>query len=91
MTIEVEPSQVVLDYYLCMPGLPKAKLDLLKQAFIADSMGPGDAVKKAGVTYATANRYYEKWSEEMRKAREQQLVPQFEASIRKLGKKGRRR
>jgi len=33
VTIEVEPSQVVLDYYLCMPELPKAKLDLLKQAF----------------------------------------------------------
>jgi hypothetical protein len=44
-----------------MPGLPKAKLDVLKQPFIGDAMGPGDAAKKAGVTYATAKRYYEKW------------------------------
>jgi hypothetical protein len=74
-----------------MPGLPKAKLDLLKQAFIADAMSPGDAAKKVDVTYPSANRYYEKWGEEIRKAREQQLIPQFEASIKKLGKVKRRR
>ena len=55
-------------------------------------MGPGDAAKKVGVTYQTANRYYEKWGEEIRKAREQQLIPQFEASIKRLGKvQGRKR
>jgi hypothetical protein len=74
-----------------MPGIPKAKLDLLKEAFIKDAMSPGDAAKKAGVTYATANRYYEKWSEEIRTSREQQLIPQFEESIRKLGKGKRKK
>jgi hypothetical protein len=74
-----------------MPGIPKAKLDLLKEAFIRDAMSPGDAAKKAGVTYATANRYYEKWSEEIRTSREQQLIPQFEESIRKLGKGKRKK
>lgn len=69
-----------------MPGLPKAKLDLLKQAFITDAMSPGDAAKKAGVTYATASRYYEKWGEEIQQGSEKQLIPQFEASIRNLGK-----
>jgi len=69
-----------------MPGLPKAKLDLLKSAFIKDAMGPGDAAKKAGVTYATASRYYEKWGDEIRMAREQQLIPQFEESLKRLGK-----
>jgi hypothetical protein len=59
-----------------MPGVSKAKLHILKQAFIADVMSPGDAAKKAGVTYSTAKRYYEKWGEEIQKAREQQLIPQ---------------
>jgi hypothetical protein len=74
-----------------MPGLPKAKLDLLKQAFIKEALGPGDAAKKAGVTPATANRYYEAWGEEIKQAREQQLIPQFEASIKKFGKKRRKK
>jgi len=74
-----------------MPGLPKAKLDLLKDAFIREAMSPGDAAKKAGVTYATANRYYERWGDEIRKAREKQLIPQFEESIRKLGKTVKRK
>jgi hypothetical protein len=74
-----------------MPGLPKAKLDLLKQAFIKEAMSPGDAAKKAGVTYATANRYYERWGDEIKQAREKQLIPQFEESLKKLGKKGKRR
>jgi hypothetical protein len=74
-----------------MPGLPKSKLDLLKQAFIKEALGPGDAAKKAGVTPATANRYYEAWGEEIKQAREQQLVPQIEASIKKFGKKRKTR
>jgi hypothetical protein len=69
-----------------MPGIPKVKLDLLKQAFIQDAMSPGDAAKKAGVTYATANRYYEKWGDEIKAAREQQLLPQIQESLKKLGR-----
>ena len=70
-----------------MPGLPKAKLDVLKQAFIKDAMSPGDAAKKAGVTYATATRYYEKWGDEIKTAREKQLLPQIEESLKKLNKR----
>ena len=67
-----------------MPGIPKAKLELLKKAFIQEAMSPGDAAKKAGVTYATANRYYGKWGDEIKAAREQQLIPQIEESLKKL-------
>jgi hypothetical protein len=73
-----------------MPGLAKTKLETLKQAFIKDAMSPGDAAKKAGVTYATANRYYEKWGEEIKVARENQLLPQIEESLKKLHKKRKR-
>jgi|GEM_PF-5749138 len=73
-----------------MPGLPKAKLEVLKQAFIKDAMSPGDAAKKAGVTYATATRYYEKWGEEIKIAREKQLLPQIEESLKKLNKRRKR-
>ena len=73
-----------------MPGLPKAKLDVLKQAFIKDAMSPGDAAKKAGVTYATATRYYEKWGDEIKTARENQLLPQIEESLKKLNKRRKR-
>jgi len=69
-----------------MPGIPKAKLELLRQAFIQEAMGPGDAAKNAGVTYATANRYYEKWDDEIKAAREQQLIPQIEESLKKFRK-----
>jgi len=73
-----------------MPGLPNAKLEVLKQAFIRDAMSPGDAAKKAGVTYATATRYYEKWGEEIKIAREKQLLPQIEESLKKLNKRRKR-
>ena len=69
-----------------MPGIPKAKLDLLKQAFIKEAMSPGDAAKRAGVTYATENRYYDKWDDEIKAAREQQLIPQIEESLKKFRK-----
>jgi hypothetical protein len=74
-----------------MPGVPKAKLDVLKHAFIAEAMSPGDAARKAGVTVATANRYYEKWGDEIKAAREQQLLPQIEESLKKLGKARKKR
>jgi hypothetical protein len=83
--LEAAPAKKAITSFN-MPGLPKAKLLVLKQAFINDAMSPGDAARKAGVTYATASRYYEKWGEEIKKAREQQLIPQFEESLKKLGK-----
>ncbi len=38
--------------------LPKERLDLLRKAFIEDSLSPGAAAKRIGVAVATANRYY---------------------------------
>ena len=73
-----------------MAMLSQEKRDLLKQAFIAEGMTPGEAAKKVGVTYATANRYYELWSDEIKRAMEQQLVPQMQQSIKRLGKRRKR-
>jgi hypothetical protein len=73
-----------------MAKLSKEKLDALKSAFIDDALSPGDAAKKAGVSSATAVRYYELWDEEIRKGREKQLVPQMLESMKRLGKKKRK-
>jgi molybdenum-dependent DNA-binding transcriptional regulator ModE len=70
-----------------MVTLPKEKLTLLKKAFIEEAMSPGQAAKKVGVTYATANRYYEKWSKEIKEGLERRLIPQIEESIKQMGKK----
>ena len=74
-----------------MATLSKEKLDALKNAFIEDAMSPGDAAKKAGVSYATAVRYYELWDEDIRKGREKQLLPQIQESIKRSGKERRKR
>jgi hypothetical protein len=60
--------------------LSREKLDLLKHCFMVEAMTPGQAAKRVGVTYATPNRYYEKWSSEIRRrntsrARAQYLNP----------------
>jgi hypothetical protein len=67
--------------------LAKEKLDLLKRCFTEEAMSPGQAAKKTGVTYATANRYYEKWSSEIRQSLERQLVPRMQESIRQAERK----
>jgi hypothetical protein len=70
-----------------MARVPKAKLELPKKAFTEDAMTPGQAAEKVGVTYATATRYYEKWSEEITRSLERKLVPSIEESIKKLARK----
>jgi hypothetical protein len=66
--------------------LSKDKLDKLKRAFINDALSPTDAAKAAGTTYATAQRYYERWGDEIKTERERLLMPQLEASLNRLGK-----
>jgi hypothetical protein len=73
-----------------MAKLSNEKLDALKRAFINDAMSPADAAKKAGVSYATAVRYYGLWDQEIRKGREKQLLPQILESMNRLGKKKRK-
>jgi len=69
-----------------MAVLPKAKLDLLKRVFIEDAMSPGPAAKKVGIAYSTANRYYEKWGNEIKSAREQLTMSQFKESLKRIRK-----
>ena len=70
-----------------MARLSKEKLDLLKKSFTEDAMTPGQAAEKAGVTYATANRYYEKWSADIKRSLESKLVPNLEESLKRIAKK----
>ena len=63
------------------------KLQLLKKAFTEDAMSPGQAAHAAGVTYATAKRYYELWSDEIKRSLESRLLPKLEASVKRLAKK----
>jgi hypothetical protein len=73
-----------------MPPLPKQKLETLKRAFTEKAMTPGQAAQEAGVTYGTAKRYYEKWSDEIKRSLEARLMPSLEESVKQLGKKRRR-
>jgi hypothetical protein len=84
----VPPLRVTVSYP--MAKLSKDKLAALKSAFIDDAMSPGDAAKKVGVSSETEVRYYELWDGEIRKEREQQLVPQMLESMKRLGKKNRK-
>jgi hypothetical protein len=49
-----------------MPRLSPEKLAALKKAFTEDAMQPGQAAQTAGVSYATAKRYYDLWSDEIK-------------------------
>jgi transposase len=48
-----------------MARLSKQKLEHLKKCFTEGVMTPRQAAGKVGVTYATAKRYYGRWSEEI--------------------------
>ena len=67
--------------------IPHKKLELLTKAFTEKAMSPGEAAKEAGVTYATAKRYYDKWAPEIQQGLESRLVPSIEESIRQFTKK----
>ncbi len=51
-----------------MARLSPEKLAMLKRAFTEDAMTPGQAAQAAGVTYATAKRYYDRWGDEIKRA-----------------------
>ena len=67
-----------------MAKLSRAKLDILKNAFMAEGKTPGQAAKDAGTSYATAKRYYELWDEEIKKGLENALIPQLEQSVGRM-------
>jgi len=71
--------------------LSSEKLGQLRKAFIEESLGPGVAAKRVGISSATANRYFEKWGDEIEKAREQQLIPQMKQSLLKFGGRPKRK
>jgi hypothetical protein len=70
-----------------MPRLSADKLQLLKRAFTEDATSPGQAAQAAGVTYATAKRYYDLWAEEIKRSLESKLLPELEASVKRQAKK----
>jgi hypothetical protein len=65
-----------------MARLSAEKLQLLKKAFTENAMVPGQAAEVAGVTYATAMRYYELWGDEIRQALESRLLPNLNESVK---------
>jgi hypothetical protein len=69
-----------------MARLIKEKLEGLKKAFIEEGMSPSQAAQRLKVTTATANRYYDKWSEEIKEELERRLIPKMQESIRQLAK-----
>ena len=64
--------------------VPHAKLEVLKKAFIEKAMTPAEAAKEAGVTYATAKRYYDKWAPEIKQQLEARLIPSIEESNKRF-------
>jgi hypothetical protein len=73
-----------------MAPLSADKLNALKRAFTEDALLPSQAAQRAGVTYATAKRYYDLWGEEIKRSLESRLLPELEASVKRVGKKRKR-
>jgi len=71
--------------------LPPEKIELLRKLFIEQSMSPGAAAKHAGVSNATASRYFDRWGDEIAKEREQQLIPQMKQSLLKFSRRSMRK
>ena len=69
-----------------MPRLSTDKLQLLKKAFTEQAMSPGQASQAAGVTHATAKRWYDKWADEIKRGLESRLMPELEASVKRHAK-----
>jgi hypothetical protein len=71
-----------------MARLSAEKLQLLKKALTEEAMSPGQAAEHVGVTYATANRYYDLWGDEIKQALESRLLPNLNESVKQQhGKK----
>jgi hypothetical protein len=67
--------------------LSSEKLAALKKAFTVDAMQPGQAAQAAGITYATAKRYYDLWSDEIKRSLESRLLPSLEESVKRTRKR----
>ena len=72
-----------------MARLSTDKLNALKRAFIEQAMSPGQAAQAAGVTYATAKRWYDQWADEIKRSLESKLLPELEASVKQHARKGK--
>jgi hypothetical protein len=70
-----------------MARLSADKLNALKRAFIEDAMAPGQVAEAVGVTYATAKRWYDRWADEIKRNLEIRLMPELEASVKRVAKK----
>ena len=79
-TVPFSLTAAPVDKIFGVARLTTEKLHLLKKAFTEDAMMPGQAAHKVGVTDATAKRYYEKWSDEIKRSLESRLLPELEAS-----------
>ncbi|HEY2383927.1 MAG TPA: hypothetical protein VGK48_22350 [Terriglobia bacterium] len=64
-----------------MAHLPADKLAQLKRAFTDDAMQPTQAPEKIGLTYATAKRNYELWSDEIKCSLDRKLLPSLHVRI----------
>jgi hypothetical protein len=50
-------------------------------------MQPGQAAQAAGITYATAKRYYDLWSDEIKRSLEAKLLPSLEEPVKRTRKR----
>ena len=67
--------------------LPGGQPAALKKAFTEDAMQPGQAAQAAGIAYATAKRYYDLWSDEIKRSLESRLLPSLEESVKRTRKR----
>jgi hypothetical protein len=70
-----------------MARLASDKLAALKRAFTEDGISPSQAAQVTGVTYATAKRYYDQWSDEIKRKLESKLLPSLEESVKRARQK----
>ena len=63
-----------------------SSLAALKLALLRRAIQPCQAAQAAGITYATAKRYYDLWSDEIKRSLESNLLPSLEESVKRTGK-----
>jgi hypothetical protein len=50
-------------------------------------MQPTQAAHAAGVSYATAKRYYDLWADDIKRSLEAKLLPSLEESVKRTAKR----
>ena len=53
---------------------------------IEKAMSPSQAAQAVGASAATAKRYYDLWGDEIKRSLESRLLPELEASVKRIGK-----